>query len=163
MATPDVASCTSLRRIICSGEALTVETQSQVFSKLPGVSLHNFYGPTEAAIEVTYWTCVDEHRATVPIGKPIQGARTIILDENLQLAPQGVVGELYLGDRPLARGYPARPGLTAERFVADPLSDKWGAPVPHRGPGALALGWPDRIPRARRSSGEDPRSSHRAR
>lgn len=122
LACEDADTCSTLRRVICSGEALPVEAQSKVFSRLPRVKLHNFYGPTEAAIEVTYWTCADEDRTSVPIGRPIAGTQAIILDEHLQLAPQGVVGELYLGGKSLARGYPTRRGLTAERFVANPFS-----------------------------------------
>ncbi len=49
----DVASCTSLKRIVCSGEALPADAQQQVFAKLPQAGLYNLYGPTEAAIDVT--------------------------------------------------------------------------------------------------------------
>ncbi|WP_282362750.1 AMP-binding protein, partial [Pseudomonas sp. PS01300] len=48
-----VPSCTSLTRIVCSGEALPVDAQQQVFAKLPNAGLYNLYGPTEAAIDVT--------------------------------------------------------------------------------------------------------------
>ncbi|MFC4314150.1 non-ribosomal peptide synthase/polyketide synthase [Steroidobacter flavus] len=119
---PDVPACSSLRRMICSGEALPVDLQRQVFSRLPQVTLDNFYGPTEAAIEVTYFRCAEERRHSVPIGRPIAGTRTVILDADLNLAAPGVIGELYLGGAGLATGYPTRAGLTAERFVADPLS-----------------------------------------
>jgi amino acid adenylation domain-containing protein len=53
---PDVERCTSLKRVICSGEALPYELQEQFFSRLPA-ELHNLYGPTEAAVDVTYWPC----------------------------------------------------------------------------------------------------------
>jgi len=68
---PGAASCQSLRRIVCSGEALPVDAQQQVFAKLPRAALYNLYGPTEAAIDVTHWTCVEEGRDGVPIGRPI--------------------------------------------------------------------------------------------
>ena len=58
----DVVSCTSLKRIVCSGEALPADAQQQVFAKLPQAGLYNLYGPTEAAIDVTHWTCVEEGR-----------------------------------------------------------------------------------------------------
>ncbi|MGU1054465.1 non-ribosomal peptide synthase/polyketide synthase [Pseudomonas aeruginosa] len=117
----DVASCTSLKRIVCSGEALPADAQQQVFAKLPQAGLYNLYGPTEAAIDVTHWSCVEEGKDTVPIGRPIANLACYILDGNLEPVPVGVLGELYLAGRGLARGYHQRPGLTAERFVASPF------------------------------------------
>ncbi|WP_430540209.1 amino acid adenylation domain-containing protein, partial [Pseudomonas entomophila] len=116
-----VASCTSLRRIVCSGEALPVDAQDQVLARLPNAGLYNLYGPTEAAIDVTHWTCRDEGRDAVPIGQPIANLQTYVLDAELQPVPAGVVGELYLGGEGLARGYHRRPALTAERFVTSPF------------------------------------------
>ncbi|MBG4610600.1 non-ribosomal peptide synthase/polyketide synthase [Pseudomonas aeruginosa] len=117
----DVASCTSLKRIVCSGEALPADAQQQVFAKLPQAGLYNLYGPTEAAIDVTHWTCVEEGKDAVPIGRPLANLACYILDGNLEPVPVGVLGELYLAGRGLARGYHQRPGLTAERFVASPF------------------------------------------
>ncbi|HCF0007240.1 TPA: non-ribosomal peptide synthase/polyketide synthase [Pseudomonas aeruginosa] len=117
----DVASCTSLKRIVCSGEALPADARQQVFAKLPQAGLYNLYGPTEAAIDVTHWTCVEEGKDAVPIGRPIANLACYILDGNLEPVPVGVLGELYLAGRGLARGYHQRPGLTAERFVASPF------------------------------------------
>ncbi|MBK3434232.1 MULTISPECIES: amino acid adenylation domain-containing protein [unclassified Pseudomonas] len=116
-----VASCQGLRRIICSGEALPVGVQQHVFAQLPNTGLFNLYGPTEAAIDVTHWTCVDEHRDSVPIGRPISNLRTYVLDAQLQPVAVGVAGELYLGGVGLARSYHRRPSLTAERFVPCPF------------------------------------------
>ncbi|MBC3413316.1 amino acid adenylation domain-containing protein, partial [Pseudomonas sp. SWRI51] len=118
---PGVEACDSLRRIVCSGEALPVDAQEQVFAKLPGAGLYNLYGPTEAAIDVTHWTCIDEGRDSVPIGQPIANIRTYVLDAGLEPVAPGVYGELYLGGIGLARGYHRRPALTADRFVADPF------------------------------------------
>ena len=120
---PDLAGCHSLRRIVCSGEALPLEAQSQVFARLPKAALYNLYGPTEAAIDVTHWTCVVEGSDSVPIGRPIANLRTHVLDAALQPVVPGVAGELYLGGVGLARGYHRRPALTAERFVASPFGD----------------------------------------
>ncbi|MGP9766972.1 amino acid adenylation domain-containing protein [Halomonas sp. AOP13-D3-9] len=117
----EVEACTSLTRLVCSGEALPAELQNQVFARLPRTGLYNLYGPTEAAIDVTHWTCQDDGRNQVAIGQPITGIRTYVLDGDLNLAPTGVAGELYLGGIGLARGYLHRPDLTAERFVADPF------------------------------------------
>ncbi|MGN7877283.1 AMP-binding protein, partial [Roseateles sp. 22389] len=81
----------------------------------------NLYGPTEAAIDVTHWTCRDDGRSQVPIGAPITGISTWVLDGDLNAVPPGVPGELYLGGIGLARGYHDRAGLTSERFVANPM------------------------------------------
>jgi len=116
-----VSSCRSLQRIVCSGEALPVDAQQQVFAKLPHAGLYNLYGPTEAAIDVTHWTCVDEGRDTVPIGRPVANLGCYLLDDNFEPVPVGVLGELYLGGAGLARGYHRRPALTAERFIAHPF------------------------------------------
>ncbi|MCD1586604.1 amino acid adenylation domain-containing protein, partial [Halomonas sp. IOP_14] len=117
-----VEDCTSLTRLVCSGEALPAELQNQVFARLLHTELYNLYGPTEAAIDVTHWACQDDGRNHVAIGQPIAGIRTYVLDGDLNLVPPGVAGELYLGGIGLARGYLHRPDLTAERFVADPFA-----------------------------------------
>ncbi|BAP43368.1 non-ribosomal peptide synthetase PvdD [Pseudomonas sp. StFLB209] len=119
----NVGSCHSLKRIVCSGEALPVDAQLQVFSMLPQAGLYNLYGPTEAAIDVTHWTCVDEGCDAVPIGLPISNLGCHVLDANLEPVPVGVLGELYLFGEGLARGYHQRPALTGERFVASPFAD----------------------------------------
>ncbi|WP_422404062.1 amino acid adenylation domain-containing protein, partial [Pseudomonas sp. GZD-209] len=116
-----VGSCTGLARIVCSGEALPVDAQQQVFAKLPQAGLYNLYGPTEAAIDVTHWTCREEGADTVPIGQPIANLATYVLDAELNPVPVGVIGELYLGGAGLARGYHRRPALTAERFATSPF------------------------------------------
>ncbi|WP_435106796.1 AMP-binding protein, partial [Arhodomonas sp. AD133] len=121
-----VETCTSLRRVICSGEALPAELQGEVFERLAWVRLDNLYGPTEAAIDVTQWRCRDDGEGHVAIGRPISATRTYVLDGDLNLVPPGVAGELYLGGAGLARGYLDRRGLTAERFVADPFDDAGG-------------------------------------
>ncbi|MBB3105480.1 amino acid adenylation domain-containing protein, partial [Azomonas macrocytogenes] len=121
-----VANCTSLRRIICSGEALPIDVQRQVFGKLPDVDLLNLYGPTEAAIDVTHWICRDEGRDVIPIGQPIANLATYVLNVILVPVVPGVCGELYLSGAGLARGYHSRPALTAERFVPDPFGKPGG-------------------------------------
>ena len=119
---PSSISCSSLRRVICSGEALPGEAQRQFFTVLPDVELHNLYGPTEASVDVTAWQCrPGDEGAGVPIGAPVWNTRTYVLDAALRPVPAGVTGELYLSGVQLARGYLARHALTAERFVADPF------------------------------------------
>ncbi len=123
---PQVESCNSLRRVVCSGEALPAELAGQVLKRLPQAGLFNLYGPTEAAIDVTHWTCTPDDVLSVPIGRPIDNLKTHILDDGLLPAAQGVAAELYLGGIGLARGYHNRAALTAERFVPDPFDEQGG-------------------------------------
>ncbi|MFM0624888.1 amino acid adenylation domain-containing protein [Paraburkholderia xenovorans] len=118
------ARCTSIERIVASGEALAPELVARVAKQLPHARLYNLYGPTEAAIDVSHWTCGarDADAASVPIGHPIANVQLHVLDAALQPLPQGAIGELYLGGVGLARGYLGRAALTAERFVPDPFS-----------------------------------------
>ncbi|MFP5261772.1 MAG: amino acid adenylation domain-containing protein [Blastocatellia bacterium] len=123
----DVEGCESLRRVICSGEALSYELQQQFFDKLDA-ELHNLYGPTEASVDVTYWECkrVGELRV-VPIGRPIANTQIHLLDKQLHPVPFGISGELHIGGINLARGYVNRPDLTAEKFIPNPFSAEPGA------------------------------------
>ncbi|MCV2463659.1 amino acid adenylation domain-containing protein, partial [Streptomyces sp. ICN988] len=117
---PTATSCTSLRHVVCSGEALPRDLQ-QRFHRLLPAALHNLYGPTEAAVDVTAWDCApDDTGTSVPIGRPIRNIRMRVLDSGLRPVPVGTPGELYIAGTGLARGYLGRPDLTAERFVADP-------------------------------------------
>ncbi|MFF2305172.1 amino acid adenylation domain-containing protein [Streptomyces sp. NPDC058128] len=124
---PDWAA--SLRRVFCSGEALTGADARRWWEltsragRTP-VPLHNLYGPTEAAVDVTFFPYEGGTEPAVPIGRPVWNTRLHVLDPFLRPVPDGVPGELHLAGVQLARGYHDRPGLTAERFVADPF----GAP-----------------------------------
>ncbi len=83
----------------------------------------NHYGPTENSV-VTTWTRVSGNANTAPpIGKPIANTRIYVLDENMNPAPVGVPGELYIAGDGLARGYLNRTEVTAQKFVPDPFSE----------------------------------------
>jgi amino acid adenylation domain-containing protein len=134
--------CSSLQTVICAGEALPIELQERFYDVLPRASLHNLYGPTEAAVVVTYWKCQRESGdRIVPIGKPVANTQIYILDREMQPVPSGAVGEIHIGGVQVARGYLARPELTAEKFVLNPFGDgrlyKTGDLGRHRNDGAI--------------------------
>ncbi|AGL16558.1 non-ribosomal peptide synthetase [Actinoplanes sp. N902-109] len=113
-------ACGSLRRVICSGEALPRRSVEVFFATL-GCELHNLYGPTEAAIDVSHWPCtLDYPGDIVPIGRPIDNVRLYVLDRHRRLQPVGVPGELCIGGVAVASGYHRRAELTSTVFVEDP-------------------------------------------
>ncbi|WP_460068199.1 amino acid adenylation domain-containing protein [Streptomyces sp. YKOK-I1] len=111
-------TCGSLRRVICSGEALPPETRDTFFRTLPHTELHNLYGPTEASIDVTHTPCHPD--TDITIGTPVWNTRLYVLDTNLNPVPIGTPGDLYLAGTQLARGYLNRPDLTAQQFIPNP-------------------------------------------
>ncbi|GAB05160.1 putative non-ribosomal peptide synthetase, partial [Gordonia amarae NBRC 15530] len=115
-----LAQLTSLRWVFASGEALPAAVVAQVHEIWPGVGIHNLFGPTEAAVEVA-WADVSDAPELVTIGAPVWNTETLVLDDRLRPVPVGVPGELYLGGVQVARGYAGQPGMSAERFVADPF------------------------------------------
>ncbi|HEV2735679.1 MAG TPA: amino acid adenylation domain-containing protein, partial [Longimicrobiaceae bacterium] len=110
----------ALRRLFCGGEALAAELAARAEAAL-GAEVINLYGPTEVCIDATAHRFGGGAGATVPIGRPVDGVRALVLDGGRQPVPAGLAGELYLGGAQLARGYLGRPELTAERFVPDPF------------------------------------------
>jgi len=122
--TPGVENCTSLKRVICSGEALPADLVARFQQKLPA-ELHNLYGPTEASVDVSYWPCLPGRAETaIPIGRPIANITLYILDRQLNPVPVGTPGELHIGGIGLARGYLNRPELTAEKFIPNPYDQQ---------------------------------------
>jgi len=118
----EVGKCKSIKRVICSGEALSHELKERFYQRL-NTELHNLYGPTEAAIDVSHWDCSEQlPQKIIPIGRSISNIQLYILDKEMQLVPRGVTGEIYIGGVGVARGYLNRPELTSEKFVTDPFS-----------------------------------------
>jgi non-ribosomal peptide synthetase component F len=108
---------------MASGEALAPDLVARWYGLVPQAELHNLYGPTECAVDVTWWACPPSAvaPAVVPIGRPIANTRIHVLDESLREQPIGVAGELHIGGVQVGLGYHGRAELTAERFVPDPF------------------------------------------
>lgn len=103
-------------KILCGGEAFPRELANELVKY--STSVWNMYGPTETTI----WSAaleVKRGEGPVPIGHPIANTEFFVLDQEGQIAPLGIAGELYIAGTGLARGYHNRPELTAEKFVAN--------------------------------------------
>jgi amino acid adenylation domain-containing protein/non-ribosomal peptide synthase protein (TIGR01720 family) len=118
----------SARTLAMGGEPLPRQLARRLAGLAPAADLFNCYGPSEAVVTVsagkareTAGPSAATASATVPIGRPIANTRLFVLDRGLRLVPAGLVGELYIGGRGLARGYARQPGYTAQRFVPDPF------------------------------------------
>jgi amino acid adenylation domain-containing protein len=113
----------SLRYVFASGEALQINMLKNfniyIRSKNDITRLINFYGPTEASIDVTYFDC-EYNYDLLPIGKPIANTQIYIIGDN-NLCGIGMPGELCIAGVGLARGYLNLPELTAEKFVKNPF------------------------------------------
>jgi amino acid adenylation domain-containing protein len=116
-AEPLAKQCDSLRWIESGGEAFPAALASKVVELLPDCTVHNHYGPTEAAVEATAWQYVPG-ADRLPIGVPFWNVQVYVLDEALHPVPPGVAGELYIAGVGVARGYVGETALTAHRFVA---------------------------------------------
>jgi mycobactin peptide synthetase MbtE len=119
---PGVNQWRTLRRVPIGGEPLPGEIADKFHATFDAL-LYNFYGPTETIVNATSYP-VEGAQGTrvVPIGRPKINTQLHLLDDALQPVPVGVIGEIYIGGTHVARGYHRRPGLTAERFVADPFT-----------------------------------------
>ncbi|MCI0158115.1 amino acid adenylation domain-containing protein [Leifsonia shinshuensis] len=126
-AAPEDARFPSVRAWFASGEALDRGVVDALHAH-SDARLHNLYGPTEAAIDVT-WHPTTQNATTgrIPIGRPIANTGIRIVDDTMAELPVGGVGELCITGANVARGYIGRPGLTAERFLADPFAAEPGA------------------------------------
>ncbi|MBJ3766609.1 non-ribosomal peptide synthetase DhbF [Bacillus subtilis] len=123
---PDLGQALSLRYVIFGGEALELSRLEDWYNRYPEnrPQLINMYGITETTVHVSYIELdrsMAALRANSLIGCGIPDLGVYVLDERLQPVPPGVAGELYVSGAGLARGYLGRPGLTSERFIADPF------------------------------------------
>ncbi|MGV0835201.1 amino acid adenylation domain-containing protein [Mycolicibacterium thermoresistibile] len=119
---PGVNEWRTLQRVPIGGEPLPGEIADKFHATFDAL-LHNFYGPTETVINASRYKVVGKQGTRiVPIGRPKINTSIYLLDDALQPVPVGVIGEIYIGGRHVAHGYHQRPGLTAERFVADPFT-----------------------------------------
>ncbi|WP_437482994.1 amino acid adenylation domain-containing protein [Sorangium sp. So ce1014] len=113
------------RLLVLGGEALPFALIERIAALSGGCAVANHYGPTETTVGalVQPLGALRDRRgcASVPIGRPLANAEAYVLDERLEPAPAGTVGELYLGGAGLARGYLGQPDLTAKRFVPHPF------------------------------------------
>lgn len=110
-------------KILCGGEAFPTELARKLLAC--SASVWNMYGPTETTIWSTVYQVTESdvlQQGVVPIGRPIANTKIYILNEQQQLAPIGVLGELLIGGAGVAQGYLNHPELTAERFVSDPFA-----------------------------------------
>ena len=113
----------NLKRVMLGGEPIQMAKLIQIPEPRP--QFINSYGPTECSdVDVCYSLsgALQNYRAGVPLGNAVRNTQLYVLDDNYQLVPQGVVGELYIAGIGLARGYLNRPDLTAERFLPNPFS-----------------------------------------
>jgi amino acid adenylation domain-containing protein len=113
-----------LKLRLCGGEAVPADLAERLMA--PGVTLWNVYGPTETTVWSAARVVTDAGQAS-DIGPAIEHTRVYVLDERLNPVPVGVVGEVCLGGRGVARGYHGRPRLTARAFRPDPWSSEPGA------------------------------------
>jgi amino acid adenylation domain-containing protein len=117
-----------VKTLLVSGDVLSPTRVIKALNYLESGTLVNGYGLTEST---TFASCHPIHRAdqivtTVAIGRPIANTQMYVLNEELELLPPGITGELFIGGDGLARGYFNRPALTAEKFIPNPFSAEPG-------------------------------------
>lgn len=118
----------TLRHLLFGGEAVDADIVRMILSGAPPARLLHVYGPTECTTFATWHQVrhVGPQDRTVLIGRPLSNTRAYVVDDNTELLPPGIPGELLLAGPGLARGYVNRPDLTASLFVPDPFSGEPG-------------------------------------
>jgi amino acid adenylation domain-containing protein len=116
----------SLRQLIVGGDVMPPSAAQRLLQAAPGLRLINAYGPTEGTIVATahVMTGPAEVSTPIPIGRPVANTQIYLLDPAGHLVADGLPGEIWIGGHGVARGYRARPDLTAQRFAADPFLER---------------------------------------
>ena len=125
----DVECLRGVKYLLTGGETASVTHIRRALKRLPGMRVVNGYGPSECTVFSSCYVVpgeLPEGMISLPIGKPIGDRRMYVLDQAMNVAPVGVVGEAYVAGASVARGYLRRPDMTAERFVPDPYSAEGG-------------------------------------
>ena len=121
----EISKFMSVKYVFVSGEALTSSLVQRFYMMFDysKVTLHNLYGPTECAVDVTYYDCTPDDLDPVPIGKPIYNTQMYVVDKYMKLCPIGVVGELCIAGMNVGQGYLNNPVLTSEKFIDNPFGE----------------------------------------
>lgn len=120
---PGIGGCHALKRLYSGGEALHPSLARQFRETLPQVELINLYGPAETCIQsVAGRVPADITDIGVPLGAPVRGNTLYVLGPRMELVPDGMPGELWIGGEGMARGYASQPGATARSFLPNPFA-----------------------------------------
>lgn len=117
---PGIEYCSTLKRVICSGEALRVELKDRFFKRMR-CELHNLYGFAEVAAAIHCKCRPEDEFGAVPLGRPVTSTQVYLLDKQMTPVPVGAKGRLYIGGAGLAGGYWKDPDLTAQKFIPNLL------------------------------------------
>ncbi|HET6709749.1 non-ribosomal peptide synthetase, partial [Amycolatopsis sp.] len=128
LAQEDPGCLRGVREVWTGGEVVRPAAVRQVSAACPGLTVVDVYGPTETTTFATRFPLPPGEPVpeVLPIGRPLDDMAAYVLDHGLRPVPPGAVGELYLAGTGLARGYFGQPGLTAERFLANPFGTPGG-------------------------------------
>ena len=114
----------SLTHLFIGGEQFSRDLIARTQQHFPALTIINLYGPTETTANASAGHIANA--TDISLGPPLANTQLYVLDEALNLVPEGVAGELYIGGDGVARGYRNRPELTAERFLPDPYGVRAG-------------------------------------
>lgn len=122
---PKFVESQMLQYVFTGGEKLNKQLVQKFYQSMPsGIPLINLYGPSEGSVACSYYRCrLDDQHPVTPIGKPFQNYHMVILDENQEFLPNGVIGELYIGGEGVSLGYVNNLSLNEHSFVDLDLSN----------------------------------------